>query len=57
MGIFVGGCLFDSALTIWCSSLLEDARSILSRFQTLCLPVFYKSFKIVSFVFFHFLSA
>ena len=23
-------CLFESVLTIWCSSLLEDARAILS---------------------------
>ena len=27
---FLGGCLFESVLTIWCSSLLEDARVILS---------------------------
>ena len=26
----LGGCLFESVLTIWCSSLLEDARAILS---------------------------
>ena len=25
----LGGCLFESVLTIWCSSLLEDARAIL----------------------------
>ena len=24
------GCLFESVLTIWCCSLLEDARAILS---------------------------
>ena len=26
----LGGCLFESVLTIWCSSLLEDARATLS---------------------------
>ena len=26
----LGGYLFESVLTIWCSSLLEDARAILS---------------------------
>ena len=30
VGNVFGGCLFESVLTIWCSSLLEDARSILS---------------------------
>ena len=30
IGSILGGCLFESALTIWCSSLLEDARAILS---------------------------
>ena len=29
-GNILGGCLFESAVTIWCSSLLEDARAILS---------------------------
>ena len=29
-GNILGGCLFESVLTIWCSSLLEDARAILS---------------------------
>ena len=29
-GNILGGCLFESELTIWCSSLLEDARAILS---------------------------
>ena len=26
VGNILGGCLFESVLTIWCSSLLEDAR-------------------------------
>ena len=30
VGNTLGECLFESALTIWYSSLLEDARSILS---------------------------
>ena len=30
VGNILGGCLFESVLTIWCSSLLEDARAILS---------------------------
>ena len=30
VGNILGGCLFDSVLTIWCSSLLEHARAILS---------------------------
>ena len=30
VGNILGGCLFESVLTIWCSSLLKDARSILS---------------------------
>ena len=25
VGNILGGCLFESVLTIWCSSLLEDA--------------------------------
>ena len=63
----LGGCLFESVLTIWCSSLLEDARSILSvknvhlavctSLETLCFACLYKSLKIVNFVFLHFLSA
>ena len=28
VGNIYGGCLFESVLTIWCSSLLEDARAI-----------------------------
>ena len=28
VGNILGGCLFESVLTIWCSSLLEDARSL-----------------------------
>ena len=28
VGNIIGGCLFESALTIWCCSLLEDARII-----------------------------
>ena len=30
VGNILGGCLFESVLTIWCSSLVEDARAILS---------------------------
>ena len=30
VGNILGGCLFESVLTIWCSSLQEDARVILS---------------------------
>ena len=30
VGNILGGCLFQSILTIWCSSLLEDAKAILS---------------------------
>ena len=30
VGNILGGCLFESVLTIWCSSSLEDARAILS---------------------------
>ena len=30
VGYVLGGCLFVSVLTIWCSALLEDARAILS---------------------------
>ena len=29
-GNILGGCIFESVLTIWCSSLLEDTRAILS---------------------------
>ena len=29
-GNIIGGCIFESVLTIWCCSLLEDARAILS---------------------------
>ena len=67
VGNILGGCLFESALTIWCSSLVEDVRDILSvqnlhlavctSFETLCLACLYKSLKIVNFVFPHFLSA
>ena len=67
VGNIIGGCLFESALTIWSSSLREDARAILSvqnlylavctSFETLCLAGLYKSLKIVDFVFLHFLSA
>ena len=28
VGNILGGCIFESVLTIWCSSLLEDARAI-----------------------------
>ena len=27
-GNIIGGCLFESPLTVWCSSLLEDASAI-----------------------------
>ena len=30
VGNILGGCLFESVLTVWCSSLLEEARDILS---------------------------
>ena len=30
VGKILGGCLFESVLSIWCSSLLEDDRAILS---------------------------
>ena len=63
----LGGCLFESVLTIWCSSLLEDARTIIfvqdlhlamcTSFETVCFACLYKSLKIVNFVFLHFLSA
>ena len=66
VGNIIGGCLFESVLTIWCSSLLEDARAIPSvqnlhlavctSFETMCFACLYKSLKIVSFVFLHFLS-
>ena len=67
VGNILGGCLFESVLTIWCSSPLEDSRAILSvlgvhlamctSFETLCFACLYKSLKIVNFVFLHFLSA
>ena len=67
VGNIIGGCLFESVLTIWWSSLLEDARAILSEqnlhlavctsFETLCFACQYKSLKIVNYVFLHFLSA
>ena len=63
----LGGCLFESVLTIWCSSSLEDARAILSEnslhlavcksFEILCFACLCKSLKIAKFVFLHFLSA
>ena len=28
VGNILGGCLFESVLTIWCSTLLKDARAI-----------------------------
>ena len=66
-GNILGGCLFESTLTIWCSSLLEDAKTILSvqnlhlaectSFETSCFACLHKSLKIVNFVFLHFLSA
>ena len=66
-GNILGGCLFESVITIWCSSLLEDVRAILSllnlhlsvctSFEILCFACLYKSLKIVNFVLFHFLSA
>ena len=30
VGNVLGGCLFESVLTIWCSSLVKDARPVLS---------------------------
>ena len=67
VGNILGVCLFKSVLTMWCSSLLENARTILlvknvhlavcTSFETLCLACLYKSMNIVSFVFLHFHSA
>ena len=67
VGNILGGCLFESVLTIWYSSLLEDARAILlvqnlhlavcTSFETLCLACLCKSLKMANFVFLHFLSA
>ena len=67
IGNIFGGCLFESAIAIWCSSLLEVARAILSvlnlylavstSLETLCFACLYKSLKIGNFVFLHFLSA
>ena len=67
VGNILGLCLFESALTIWCCSLLEDARAILSvqklhlavctSFEALCFACLHNSLKIVNFVFLHFLSA
>ena len=67
VGNILGGCLFEGMLTIWCSSLLEYAKAILSvynlhlaectSFETLCFACLYKSLKIVNFVLLHFLSA
>ena len=61
----LGECLFESALTIWCSSLLEVDRVIPSvqnlhldvytSFESLCFDFLFKSLKIVNFVFCHFL--
>ena len=61
VGNILGGYLFQSALTIMHSSLLEDARAILSvknlhlvvctSYETLCFACLYKSLKIVNFVF------
>ena len=67
IGNILGGCLFQSVLTIWCCCLLEDARAILSvlilhlvvctSFDAMCFACLYKSLKIVNYVFLHFLSA
>ena len=67
VGNILGGCLLESLLTIWRSSLQEDARAIHSvqgihlavftSFETLCFACLFKSLKIVNFVFIHFLSA
>ena len=60
VGNILGGCLFESVLTIWCSYLLEDARAILSvqnlhlavriSFETLFFACLYKSLKIVNLI-------
>ena len=65
VGNILGGCPFESALTIWCSSLLEDASAIPSvknlhlavctSFEALCFACLYKSLKIANFVFLNFL--
>ena len=67
VGNILGGSLSESVLTIWCSSLLEDARAIPSvydqhlavctSFETLCFACLHKCLKKVNFVFLHFLSA
>ena len=67
VGNISGECPFESVLTIWCSSLLEDARGIPSvqnlhlavstRLETLCFAFLYMTLKIVNFMFLHFLSA
>ena len=67
VGNILGGCLFESVLTIWCISLLEDTRAILPMydlhlavctcFEKLCIACLYKSMKIVNFVFLHFFPA
>ena len=67
VGNIIGGCLFESVLTIWCSSLLADARAILSvlnlylavctGFETMRFACMYKSLKMDNFVFVNFLSA
>ena len=57
----------EKVAAVWCCSLLEDARAILSvknvhlamctSLETLCFACLYKSLKIVNFVFLHFPSA
>ena len=67
VGNIFGGCLFEIVLTIWCNSVLEDDRAILSvynlhfavctSFETLCYACLYKFLKLFNFVFLNFLSA
>ena len=67
VGNTLGGCLLESVLTIWCSSLLNDARAIPSEknlhlavctsFETLCFACLYMSLRIVNCVFHNFRSA
>ena len=67
VGNILGGCPFESVLTIWYISLLEDARvipsvyslhlAVCTSFETLRFACLYNSLKIVNFVSLHFLSA
>ena len=47
VGNILGGCLFESVLTIWCSSLLEDARCRLEIYGTSVASVMLKSRRVI----------